>query len=105
MLFLGSVGFIMEGNGFKEAFNQIFAGNSAEKALIGHAFSRAVRGYSLVQIALANIIFSTINFSEVELIELNSVIANLEKKNQIICWTMNVSTKKSKNQITSEIYS
>ena len=49
MSFLGSVGFVMEGSGLKEAFNQIFAENSAEKALIGHAFSRAVRGHSLVQ--------------------------------------------------------
>ena len=81
MSFLGSIGFVMEGSGLKEAFNQIFAENSSEKALIGHAFSRAVRGHSLVQIALANIIFSTINFSEVELIELDSAIANLENKN------------------------
>ena len=81
MSFLGSIGFVMEGSGLKEAFNQIFAENSAEKALIGHVFSRAVRGHSLIQIALANIIFSTMNFSEVELIELDSAIANLENKN------------------------
>lgn len=39
MSFLGSMGFIMDGSGLKEAFSVIYAQNSAEKALAGHAYN------------------------------------------------------------------
>ena len=48
MSFLGAVGMIMKCSGLHEAFCLLFAALSAEKALTGHAFSRAVRGHLLV---------------------------------------------------------
>lgn len=60
--FLGSIGFIMDGSGLKEAFHAIFA----EKILSGHVYSRAVRGHSLVQTVLGRLIFESIELSEQE---------------------------------------
>ncbi|KYN50525.1 hypothetical protein ALC57_00165 [Trachymyrmex cornetzi] len=78
MSFLGSIGFIMDCSGLKEAFGTIFAENSAEKALNGHAFSRAVRGHILVQVALANVIFSYINFDAYEKLQLDRMLQEIE---------------------------
>ncbi|KYM77510.1 hypothetical protein ALC53_12004 [Atta colombica] len=52
--FIGSCGYIMAGSGLKELLNVI---NSLGKMLIGHAYSRALTGYVLVQAALAKLIF------------------------------------------------
>ncbi|GBP41568.1 hypothetical protein EVAR_20376_1 [Eumeta japonica] len=57
MSFLGAIGFIMDGSGLKEAFCEIYAENSSEKALSGHAYARAIRGHFLVQLALSELIF------------------------------------------------
>lgn len=66
MSYLGSIGFIMEGSGLKEAFCTIYAEGSAEKALTGHAYSRAVRAHVLLYTALANILFEELEFTEAE---------------------------------------
>lgn len=66
----------MDGSGLKKAFNVIFAENSVEKILSGHVYSRAVRGHSLVQTALANLIFESIEFSEQEKAQLDSLLAD-----------------------------
>lgn len=86
MSFNGSIGFVMDGSGLKEAFCTIFAENSAEKALDGRAYSRGMRGHSLVQIALTNIIFENMQLSEIESAKLDAMIKNVgtpgfQKKN------------------------
>ncbi|XP_072764345.1 uncharacterized protein, partial [Anoplolepis gracilipes] len=43
--------FIVNGSGLKEVFSLIYTETSTEKALTGHAFSRAIRGHSLVHLA------------------------------------------------------
>lgn len=40
MLFLGAIGYIMEGSGLREAFFEIYAENSADKALSGDAYAK-----------------------------------------------------------------
>lgn len=81
MSFLSSVGFIMNGSGLKEAFSLIYAETSAEKALTGHAFSRAVRGHLLVHLALSKIIFSSLDLFEHEEATLNSLLQRVEENN------------------------
>ena len=84
MSYLGTVGMIMQGSGLKEAFCQIFAELSADKALAGHAFSRAVRGHLLVQTSLASIIFQTEELTDDEKSFLNASLANLGKDKKIV---------------------
>ncbi|GBP17708.1 hypothetical protein EVAR_8697_1 [Eumeta japonica] len=56
----------MDGSGLKEAFCEIYAENSSEKALSGHAYARAIRGHFLVQLALSELIFSSMELSDTE---------------------------------------
>ncbi|GBM97083.1 hypothetical protein AVEN_134370-1 [Araneus ventricosus] len=64
--FLGSIGFIMAGSGLKEVLSSIYASHSVDKILTGHAYSRAVRGHTLLLIALSKIIFSEMNLTSEE---------------------------------------
>lgn len=64
MSYLGAVGFIMQGSGIKEILSVIYAPNSIDKMLNGHAYSRAVRGHTLLHLALAMIILKGINVDE-----------------------------------------
>lgn len=66
MSFLGAIGFIMDGSEPKEAFCEIYAENSSDKALSGHAYARAIRGHFLVQLALSELIFSSMELSDTE---------------------------------------
>lgn len=66
MSFLGAIGFIMDGSGLKEAFCEIYAENSSDKALSGHAYARVIRGHFLVQLALSELIFSSMELSDTE---------------------------------------
>lgn len=56
MSFLGSIGTIMDGSGLKELLCTVYAGNSVDHMLTGHAFSRAIRGHLIVYTALGSII-------------------------------------------------
>lgn len=66
MSFLGSKGFLMDSSGLKEALSTIYASNSVDKMLTGHAYARALRGHFLVHLALSNIVFSSIHFTDAE---------------------------------------
>lgn len=57
MSFLGSIGYIMDGSGIKEALSQIYASNSVDKMLDGHAYSRSIRGHMLLRLALSIVMF------------------------------------------------
>ncbi|KYN50496.1 hypothetical protein ALC57_00134 [Trachymyrmex cornetzi] len=56
MSFMGSIGYIMEGSGLKELFSTIYAVNSIDKMMTGHAYARALRAHTLTHLALAKII-------------------------------------------------
>lgn len=74
MSFLGSIGYIMDGSGLKEAFASIYAENSAEKAFSGHAYSRSIRAHFLVQVALATIIFDSLELDDEETATFNALL-------------------------------
>ncbi|KAF2885368.1 hypothetical protein ILUMI_20837 [Ignelater luminosus] len=46
------IGYIMAGSGLEEVFSTVYASNSIEKMMNGHAYSRTVKTYSLAQIIL-----------------------------------------------------
>lgn len=70
MSFLGSIGFIMDASGLKEALGKIYAENSVDKMLNGHAYSRSIRGHTLLRLALSMIIFEDMKIEDVMLDEL-----------------------------------
>lgn len=53
MSFFGAIGYIMQGSGLKEVLTEIYAPKSLEKMLNGHAYARAVRAHTLLQLTLA----------------------------------------------------
>ena len=69
----------MDVSGLKDAFCQLYAEVSAEKALSGHAYSRAIRGHILIQNALSHLIFSTMNLSESEVFVLKNLLEYVGK--------------------------
>ncbi|XP_028418322.1 uncharacterized protein LOC114543611 [Dendronephthya gigantea] len=56
MSFMGAVGYIMGGSGLKELWSLIYAVDSVEKMLNGHAYARALRAHFLTQLALIIVI-------------------------------------------------
>ena len=64
MSYMGCIGYIMAGSGLKDLFSVIYAENSVEKMLTGHAYARAVRAHILSHLALANIVFQSVDFTE-----------------------------------------
>ncbi|CAK1580968.1 unnamed protein product [Parnassius mnemosyne] len=79
MSFLGCIGHTMAGSGLKDVLCQIFAPNSVDKMLTGHAYSRAVRGHLLVQLVLAHIILDGANVSEEEKKDISTMLINMEE--------------------------
>ncbi|CAH0555189.1 unnamed protein product [Brassicogethes aeneus] len=57
MSFLGYIGYIMDGSGLKEVLGKIYATNSVDKMLNGHAYARSIRGHTLLRLALSTMIF------------------------------------------------
>lgn len=74
MSFMGAMGTIMAGSGLKQLFCEIFATNSVDKILLGHAYARAVRGHSLAYAALGGLIIDLLGLEEGELFALDTVI-------------------------------
>ncbi|KAE9525653.1 hypothetical protein AGLY_014180, partial [Aphis glycines] len=56
MSFFGTIGYIMQGSGIKEVLSLIYAPNSLDKMLNGHAYARAVRAHTLLHLTLSTII-------------------------------------------------
>ena len=56
MSFLGSIGYIMEGSGLREALECVYAPVSVGHMLSGKAYARAVRGHLMISSALLSII-------------------------------------------------
>lgn len=62
--FLGCIGHVMAGSGIKEALSVIYAPNSVDKMLNGHAFARSVRGHTLLRLALSTIVLREIDIDK-----------------------------------------
>lgn len=79
MSFMGSIGSIMAGSGLKELFNTIYALNSIEKIMAGHAYARAVRAHMLAHLSIAKIVMQSIDFTLDQSAELESILYNLDR--------------------------
>lgn len=79
MSFLGSIGYIMAGSGLVDLFQSIYATNSVEKIMSGHAYSRAVRANILIHLALAKKMMDGIEFTDEERDEMDFLIGNPER--------------------------
>ena len=64
MSFLGCIGNIMAGSGIKVALSIIYAPNSVEKMLNGHAYARSVRGHTLLCRSLSINIFEDMEMND-----------------------------------------
>lgn len=60
MSFLGAIGHIMSGSGLDSVLGQVYAENSVIHMLSGKAYSRAIRGFFMVDSALNSILFEDI---------------------------------------------
>ena len=75
---MGGIGNIIAESGLKEVLCTVFASNSVDKMLIGHAFSRAVRRHFLVQTVLAEIILNSLEASDEHKKEITELLAKLK---------------------------
>ncbi|GBP40851.1 Putative nuclease HARBI1 [Eumeta japonica] len=75
MSFLGAIGHIMQSSGIKEVLAEIYAVKSLEKMLNGHAYARAIRAHTLLQLTLAIIILKEVEIDDIMDAEL---IINIE---------------------------
>ncbi|KYN28693.1 hypothetical protein ALC57_01883 [Trachymyrmex cornetzi] len=64
--FLGCVGYIMANSGIKEALSTIYAEKTVDTILSGHAYARAVRAHTLLEVALYTLIFKQLEEEEPE---------------------------------------
>lgn len=64
MSFMGAIGNIMAGSGLEEAFKVIYAENSVDKIISGHAYARAVRAHSLAYLSIAKILLDASEFPD-----------------------------------------
>ena len=71
--FLTCIGKLMDGSGLKEALSLVYASNSVETMLHGHAYGRAVRRHFLVHLALMQIIIESVTFEPDELSEMQKL--------------------------------
>ena len=58
MSFLGSIGHLMAGSGFKELFEIIYAPKAVEQIMSGKAISRVVRAHLLLDTVLNGLLLS-----------------------------------------------
>lgn len=70
MSFLECIGYIMDRSGLKEALGKIYAENSINKMLNGHAYTRRIRGHTLLRLALSMIVFADMKIKDDMLNEL-----------------------------------
>lgn len=66
MSYLGCIGYFMSHSGIEEILSVIYAPKSVEKILNGHAYARAVRAHTLLQVALASFVFLEIDLMDEE---------------------------------------
>ncbi|GBL55344.1 hypothetical protein AVEN_21120-1 [Araneus ventricosus] len=78
MSFMGTIGSIMAGSGLKELLTIIYAENSVEKIMSGHAYSRAVRAHVLVHLVLAELIWESVDLSEDEAVMMENALNDMD---------------------------
>ena len=63
MLFLGVVGYVMDGSGLKELWQTVYAPNTTEHMMSGHQYARSLRAHLLSQTALGMLILNEMSLS------------------------------------------
>lgn len=85
MSYMGSIGAIMAGSGLKELLCTIYAENSVDKILNGHAYSRAVRAHMLINLALAHLIFTDeVQLTEAEQGEMDRILNDSDRSSILL---------------------
>lgn len=82
--FMGCIGMIMAGSGLKELLMTIYAGNSVDKLLHGHAYSRAVRAHILANLTLAGIILDEVEMTPEEREETEKLLSD-DERSVVMC--------------------
>lgn len=94
MSFMGAIGTIMAGSGLQQLLSTIYAENSVEKIMNGHAYSRAVRAHLLMHSALASLVWDTIEVTDCERSEMANMLNTCD---QTIILTACANTTSLKN--------
>lgn len=76
MSFMGCIGHTMADSGLKELLSVIYAENSVDHILTGHAYYRAIRANILTQLALIKLILKNVNFTDAERITVKNIFDN-----------------------------
>lgn len=66
MSYLGCIGHVMAGSGLRDLLCNIFAPNSVEHILSGHAYARAVRAHLLVHTTISQMILNDMDINDDE---------------------------------------
>lgn len=57
MSYMGAIGYLMEGSGIEELWEQVYATNTIGSLLSGHSFARAFRAHVLTLLVLVTVLF------------------------------------------------
>lgn len=79
MSFLGAIGYIMEDSGLKELFNTVYAMNSIDKMMTGHAYYRALRAHLLAHAVLMKFVLEIGGLSPEIEAELDNILCPIDK--------------------------
>lgn len=63
----------------KDIFSTIYAENSVEKMLAGHAYARAIRAHMLCHLALAHVILESVEFTDEDRDVMQQLLGNFDK--------------------------
>lgn len=75
MSYMGGIGFTMDGSGLQEALCELYAENSVDKIIKGHAYARSVRAHILIQLALSQHILSSFEMDDKEAEMIDEILA------------------------------
>lgn len=79
MSFMGAIGAVMAGSGLKELLMTIYANNSVDRILNGHAYLRAIRAHNMLcNLALASLIFNDITITDEEKRDIDGLLDETE---------------------------
>lgn len=69
----------MAGSGLKDLLSVIYAQNSVDKMLTGHACARGIRAHILCHLALATIVLQTIDFTDEDRHTMELILHNMNR--------------------------
>ena len=76
---MGAIGTIMNGSGLKQLFGTIYAENTVETIMSGHAYSRAVRAHLLANLVLGGMVLDEKQLTEQERNDLETTVNESER--------------------------